>query len=62
MSHALFNKPLAEGVGGGINFWGNCWVWTSIAREKGKNVVKGGAFDSKRTACRTLRIVHADKP
>ena len=42
-----------KGACGGIDFWGNCWEWTSTARENGKNAVKGGAFDSKRTACRT---------
>ena len=42
-----------KGACGGIDFWGNCWEWTSTARGKGKNAVKGGAFDSKRTACRT---------
>ena len=39
-----------KGACGGIDFWGNCWEWTSTARGKGKNAVKGGAFDSKRTA------------
>ena len=42
-----------KGACGGIDFWGNCWEWTSTARGKGKNAVKGGAFDSKRTACRS---------
>ena len=42
-----------KGACGGIDFWGNCWEWTSTARGKVKNAVKGGAFDSKRTACRT---------
>ena len=42
-----------KGACGGIDFWGNCWEWTSTVRGKGKNAVKGGAFDSKRTACRT---------
>ena len=42
-----------KGACGGIDFWGNCWEWTSTSRGKGKNAVKGGAFDSKRTACRT---------
>ena len=41
-----------KGACGGIDFWGNCWEWTSTARSWGKNAVKGGAFDSKRTACR----------
>ena len=42
-----------KGACGGIDFWGNCWEWTSTARAKGKNAIKGGAFDSKRTVCRT---------
>ena len=42
-----------KGACGGIDFWGNCWEWTSTARGKGKNAVKDGAFDSKRTACRS---------
>ena len=42
-----------KGACGGIDFWGNCWEWTSTARGKGKNAGKDGAFDSKRTACRT---------
>ena len=37
-----------KGACGGADFWGNCWEWT--ATERG---VKGGAFDSPRTACRT---------
>lgn len=41
-----------KGASGGIDFWGNCWEWTSTKRN-GKNVVKGGAYDSKRTDCRT---------
>ena len=41
-----------KGASGGIDFWGNCWEWTSTERN-GKNAVKGGAFDSKRTDCRT---------
>ena len=31
-----------KGACGGIDFWGNCWEWTSTARGKGKNAVKGG--------------------
>ena len=41
--------------------WGNVWEWTSsvmiaqVGTEKGKKVyaVKGGAWDSRRTSCRT---------
>ena len=42
-----------KGACGGIDFWGNCWEWTSTKRGAGDNAVKGGAFDSKRTECRT---------
>ena len=42
-----------KGASGGIDFWGNCWEWTSTSRGNGRYAVKGGAFDSKRTECRT---------
>ena len=42
-----------KGACGGIDFWGNCWEWTSTKRVNGANAVKGGAFDSRRTECRT---------
>ena len=42
-----------KGACGGADFWGNCWEWTSTARGDDANAVKGGAFDSPRTACRT---------
>ena len=42
-----------KGASCGIDFWGNCWEWTATKRGDGKNAVKGGAFDSKRTDCRT---------
>jgi len=42
-----------KGASGGIDFWGNCWEWTATKRGDGKNAVKGGAYDSKRTDCRT---------
>ena len=41
---------------GAVDMWGNCWEWTSTEFSKNGeklNVVKGGAFDSKRTECRT---------
>ena len=41
-----------KGACGGVDFWGNCWEWTSTKRSGGC-AVKGGAFDSKRTECRT---------
>ena len=42
-----------QGACGGADFWGNCWEWTSTTRANGGRAVKGGAFDSKRTECRT---------
>ena len=42
-----------KGACGGIDFWGNCWEWTSTKHKDGGHIVKGGAFDSKRTDCRT---------
>ena len=42
-----------KGACGGIDFWGNCWELTSTKRSEGGCAVKGGAFDSKRTECRT---------
>ena len=49
------------GACGGIDFWGNCWEWTSTSitattgRDKGSNVnqVKGGSWNVHRTECRT---------
>ena len=38
---------------GGIDFWGNCWEWTSTQNDEGLNIVKGGAWDSTRDQCRT---------
>ena len=40
------------GACGAIDFWGNCWEWTA-GKSKSKAVVKGGAYDSARTQCRT---------
>ena len=50
-----------KGACGGIDFWGNCWEWTSSdiiamnGAEKGKNVkeVKGGSWYANRSSCRT---------
>ena len=38
---------------GGIDFWGNCWEWTSTQNAQGLYIVKGGSWDSSRDACRT---------
>ena len=37
---------------GAIDMWGNVWEWTSTAKDGG-NAVKGGAWNTKRTNCRT---------
>ena len=41
-----------KGACGGVDFWGNCWEWTSTA-DGTAHRIKGGAFDSKRSECRT---------
>ena len=41
------------GACGGIDFWGNCWEWTSTTTGQGLYIVKGGAWDSSRDACRS---------
>lgn len=41
------------GASGGIDFWGNCWEWTSTTDASGLYVVKGGAWDSDRDDCRS---------
>lgn len=41
------------GACGGIDFWGNCWEWTSTPNAAGLYIVKGGSWDSSRDACRT---------
>ena len=39
---------------GAIDMWGNVWEWTSTDREDtGDAAVKGGAWDSPKTNCRT---------
>ena len=45
----------ASSVGncGGIDFWGNCWEWTSTQAVNGQYIVKGGAWDSSRDQCRS---------
>ena len=41
------------GACGGIDFWGNCWEWTSTQTANGEYIVKGGAWDSSRDLCRS---------
>lgn len=41
------------GACGGIDFWGNCWEWTSTQNASGEYIVKGGSWDSSRDACRS---------
>lgn len=38
---------------GAVNMWGNVWEWTSSALSDRTNSVKGGAWNSLRTDCRT---------
>lgn len=41
------------GACGGIDFWGNCWEWTSTQAANGEYIVKGGAWDTSRDECRS---------
>lgn len=41
------------GACGGIDFWGNCWEWTSTQTAGGQYIVKGGAWDTSRDECRS---------
>ena len=43
----------SAGACGGIDFWGNCWEWTSSTDADGLYVVKGGSWDSSRDDCRS---------
>ena len=43
----------SKGACGGIDFWGNCWEWTSTRTSTGEYIVKGGAWDSSRDSCRS---------
>ena len=45
--------PSSVGNCGGIDFWGNCWEWTSTLTDSGEYIVKGGAWDSSRDQCRS---------
>ena len=41
------------GACGGIDFWGNCWEWTSSTDSSDSYIVKGGSWDSERDDCRS---------
>lgn len=43
----------STGACGGIDFWGNCWEWTTSTDADGQYIVKGGSWDSKRDDCRS---------
>lgn len=43
------------GACGGIDFWGNCWEWTSSTDSSGSYIVKGGSWDSERDDCRSKK-------
>ena len=44
---------VTRGAHGAVDFWGNVWEWTTTLRTDGTLGVKGGAWDSARTDCRT---------
>ena len=44
---------VTRGAHGAVDFWGNVWEWTTTARANGTLGVKGGAWNSARTDCRT---------
>ena len=41
------------GACGGIDFWGNCWEWTSSTDANGQYIIKGGSWDYERDDCRS---------
>ncbi len=41
------------GACGGIDFWGNCWEWTSSTASNGHYIIKGGSWDADRDDCRS---------
>ena len=44
------------GACGGIDFWGNCWEWTSSTDASGAYIIKGGSWDSDRDDCRSEKL------
>lgn len=44
---------LTTGACGGIDFWGNCWEWTSSTDADGQYIIKGGSWDAERDDCRS---------
>jgi len=43
----------SKGNCGGVDFWGNCWEWTSTHTAAGEYLIKGGSWDSSRDECRS---------
>jgi len=43
----------STGACGGIDFWGNCWEWTTSTDTDGQYIIKGGSWDSTRDDCRS---------
>ena len=50
---AVDSYSLTTGACGGIDFWGNCWEWTSSTDADGLYIIKGGSWDSDRDDCRS---------